>query len=196
MNFAMVQVLNSEGTFSQKQWHELRVGDIVRVEGGGAFPADLVLLSSSEPDGLCYIETSSLDGETNLKIRQSKPETAALCTPTDIASLQGFLIAENPSNNLYTFDGNLQCGGRVVPLDPDQVLLRGSVLRNTKWVYAIVMYTGHDTKLMRNASKAPLKRTRVERMTNIQIVILFFVLIVLSLISAIFSFVDIASRCL
>lgn len=34
------------------------------------------------------------------------------------------------------------------PLGPDQVLLRGAQLRNTQWVVGIVVYTGHDSKLM------------------------------------------------
>ena len=41
------------------------------------FPADLVILSSSNPEGMCYIETMNLDGETNLKIKKALPETCA-----------------------------------------------------------------------------------------------------------------------
>lgn len=39
------------------------------------FPGDLVLLSSSNAEGVCYIETTNLDGETNLKIKKASKET-------------------------------------------------------------------------------------------------------------------------
>ena len=35
-----------------------------------------------------------------------------------------------------------------IPLGTDQILLRGSQLKNTIWIYGIVIYSGHDTKLM------------------------------------------------
>lgn len=77
---------------------------------------------------------------------------------------------------------------RSVALGPDQVLLRGAMLRNTRWVFGVVIYTGHDTKLMQNnTTTAPLKRSTLDRMTNTQILMLFFILLLLCLLSAIFN---------
>lgn len=61
------------------------------------------------------------------------------------------------------------------------------MLRNTSWIFGIIVYTGHDSKLMRNSTSAPLKRSTVDRLTNTQILMLFFILIVLCLVSAIFN---------
>ncbi|KAF9189250.1 hypothetical protein BGZ50_000866 [Haplosporangium sp. Z 11] len=177
-------------TFVPRPWHAIKVGDIVRVEGGEPFPADLVLLSSSEPEGMCYIETSNLDGETNLKIKQGLPETVHLITPLDVSNLGGLIRSEQPNNSLYTFEGTLlmhsaQGHPKELPLEPTQVLLRGAQLRNTNWIYGVVVFTGHESKLMRNASATPIKRTSVEKMTNVQIIFLFGILLAMALVSAI-----------
>lgn len=77
---------------------------------------------------------------------------------------------------------------RPVALGPDQVLPRGAMLRNTRWVFGVVIYTGHDTKLMQNnTTTAPLKRSTLDRLTNTQILMLFFILLLLCLLSAIFN---------
>ncbi|KAI9599439.1 hypothetical protein BDF19DRAFT_470419 [Syncephalis fuscata] len=185
----------SGDVFVDAKWRDVHVGDIVRVEGGEAFPADLILISSSEPEGLCYIETSNLDGETNLKIKQALTETVTMITPQDVARLEGYIECEQPNNSLYTFDGTLilqkAYGGerQQIPLDPTQQLLRGAILRNTRWIYGVVVFTGHETKLMRNASATPIKRTSVEKMTNVQILFLFGLLIVLSVACALGTFI-------
>ncbi|KAJ1546222.1 hypothetical protein HK096_005370, partial [Nowakowskiella sp. JEL0078] len=181
VNARMVKVL--AGTeFVEKQWREVQVGDICRIENSQFFPADIVLLSSSEPDALAYIETSNLDGETNLKIRQGLPETANMLTPHDVSRLEGVIKSELPNNSLYTFEATLRLKERELALEPTQLLLRGAQLRNTRWAYGIVVFTGHETKLMRNSTATPIKRTKVERQVNTQIVYLFCILLTMSII--------------
>ncbi|CAL1539990.1 unnamed protein product [Lymnaea stagnalis] len=167
-------------------WKEVLVGDIVRVDDGAHFPADLLLLSSSEPQAMCYIETSNLDGETNLKLRQGLSLTASIVTGEKLTELRGMVECEQPNRFLYEFIGNIRLGSkRPVPLGPDQILLRGACLKNTKWIFGLVIYTGHQSKLMLNSTTTPLKRSNVEKMTNKQILLLFVMLVLLSLVCSV-----------
>jgi phospholipid-transporting ATPase len=69
MNNTSAQVLRG-GEWKSITWKNIRVGDIVKTMSEKQFPCDMVLLTSTEPQALCYIQTASLDGETNLKNRQ------------------------------------------------------------------------------------------------------------------------------
>ncbi|ETI19328.1 hypothetical protein G647_09160 [Cladophialophora carrionii CBS 160.54] len=188
LNDSQARVLRGS-SFTETKWINVAVGDIVRVESEEPFPADLVLLTSSEPEGLCYIETANLDGETNLKIKQAIPETVHLVNPADLGRLSGRVRSEQPNSSLYTYEATLTMAGggseKELPLTPEQLLLRGAVLRNTPWVHGVVVFTGHETKLMRNATATPIKRTDVERMLNKQILMLVAILLVLSAVSTI-----------
>ncbi|KAI0827823.1 phospholipid-translocating P-type ATPase [Trametes gibbosa] len=192
LNSRQAKVLAPDGTFVDKKWKDISVGDVIRLESDDSIPADVLLISSSEPEGFCYIETSNLDGETNLKIKQASPHTASLTSPQLVTSLHGTLRSEHPNNSLYTYEGTIElvtASGvpKQVPLGPDQLLLRGAQIRNTPWAYGLVVFTGHETKLMRNATAAPIKRTAVERQVNVHIVFLFIFLLALSIGSTIGS---------
>lgn len=63
---------------------------------------------SSEPQGISFIETSNLDGETNLKIRQANPDTAKLDTTLALADYRATLQCEPPNRHLYEFNGMLK----------------------------------------------------------------------------------------
>eukprot|EP00730_Choanoeca_flexa_P004838 TRINITY_DN11817_c0_g1_i2.p1 TRINITY_DN11817_c0_g1~~TRINITY_DN11817_c0_g1_i2.p1 ORF type:complete len:1157 (+),score=344.14 TRINITY_DN11817_c0_g1_i2:140-3610(+) len=185
-------------TFETIQWTQVRVGDIVKVVNNHYFPADMVLLASSEPDALCYVETANLDGETNLKIRQGLPATANIIAREAVRRLAGSVECEPPNERLYKFVGNLNLetadGTTKLPLGPDQLLQRGAQLKNTPWVYGLVVYTGHESKLLKNAKATPIKRSNVDDVYNRQIVYLFVTLITLSLISTIVYAVWIAEH--
>ncbi|XP_039607307.1 probable phospholipid-transporting ATPase IA isoform X4 [Polypterus senegalus] len=185
VNKKETQVLRN-GAWEIVHWEKVQVGDIVRVNGKEYIPADTILLSSSEPQAMCYIETANLDGETNLKIRQGLQITSEIKDIDSLMRLSGRMECESPNRHLYDFVGNIRLEGHsTTPLGPDQILLRGAQLRNTQWIHGIVVYTGHDTKLMQNSTKPPLKLSNVERITNIQILILFGCLLGISLICSI-----------
>lgn len=177
-----------DGLLQKCKWKDVTVGSILKIESGKQFPADLILLASSEPKGMAYIETSNLDGETNLKLKQALKETSDCTSDEEISRLKGICEAEAPTKHLYEFYGNVQLGeesNQTHPLDQVQLLLRGSQLRNTKFVYGLVIYTGAETKLMKNSRQAPLKQSNVEFSVNYQILYMFFALLALSIISTI-----------
>ena len=181
--------------FERVKWRDLRVGDVARVRGDAEIPADMLLVASSDPASLAYVETANLDGETNLKVKCVAPIFAAdpldgattfATDPLDAAKLVralggARLECEAPNNQLYKFEGKWIAGGREqsrtasraevssreVGLSADNVLLRGSTLRNAKWALGVVIFTGGDTKLMRNATRAPRKTSRLERHMNV-----------------------------
>ena len=188
LNNSKARVLQGS-SFQDTRWVNVKVGDIIRVESEEPFPADLILVASSEPEGLCYIETANLDGETNLKIKQAIPETADLVSPNELSRLGGKIRSEQPNSSLYTYEGTLTVpaggGEKELSLTPEQLLLRGATLRNTPWIHGVVIFTGHETKLMRNATATPIKKTQVEKMLNKQILILGLILLMLALISCV-----------
>lgn len=191
VNNTFAEVFNhSSNKFEAKKWKEISVGDIIKVINEKPFPADLILLSSSEPEGMCFIETANLDGETNLKIRTAIQNTVdKFMDEIDIANQRGVINCEPPNRMLYEFKGNIQLSDddSQVPLPESTLLLRGAKLKNSEWINGIVVYSGPETKFMMNSTKAPLKRSTMDITTNVQIVYLFIILIVMSLMSAVGS---------
>lgn len=260
--------------FEPVAWADIQVGDVVFVREGQAFPADLVLLQSSSAQGLAHIETSNLDGETNLKTKQALPECWRIklseeSTGADVVS--GTAASRAPahaharsrsSNGVGDGGGSEEClssrnnprakeeapglrwplrlpplliessppskrmdgsawkanltflaappasdaphrhsaghgdgdGGEPpapatsgsatgastshatapkLALGMSQLLLRGCVLRNTKFVIGVVAFTGGETKLMLNNRAASFKRSRVDRVVDSALYILF-----------------------
>ncbi|XP_035783943.1 phospholipid-transporting ATPase ID-like isoform X1 [Anopheles albimanus] len=166
------------GKLVDERWSGVQVGDIIRMDNDQFVAADILLLSSSEPNGLCFIETAELDGETNLKCKQCLPETAAMGQQEDLLwKFNGEIVCEPPNNLLNKFDGTLTWKNQRYPLDNDKILLRGCIIRNTQWCYGVVIFAGKDTKLMQNSGKTKFKRTTIDRLLNFIIIgIVFFLL--------------------
>ena len=262
-----------EGNWIKIKSGDLRMGEIVRVKQDGIFPSDLMLIDSNLPDGICFIETGTLDGEKTLKIKASpnftkgkfsninnsngtsqtpninksftqlqKKGTDGLSFNTnntdnksngsknkklkknktiknknsieinkDIklvnsnSNLCSVYNKENNNNNMIKIEGIIQCDlpnpslymlngrtnmrlngiGNEFPLDAKNLLLKGAKLKNTEWIIGIIIYTGHNCKLMKNAKDPILKMSSVESLLNKLLVGILFLQIALSIISCI-----------
>ncbi|KAG2530568.1 hypothetical protein BBO99_00001391 [Phytophthora kernoviae] len=288
-NSHAVMALGALGEWEQRQWGDLRVGDIVKVMNDQTIPADLFLLSAEEmrheeeeekqlemlvkvdssqgqgdleegrqnsvdatalregeknalvvstliqqqktgPSGeasLAYIETKSLDGETNLKIRTAIPLVANLCCNSNgngggggHNELRGMMMCEQPNNRIASFEGTFSVmltyaqaqelgvavadprnagpsltttqvhpntsvlqtdtsrDGSVrvrMPVTAKQMLLRSCVLRNTRAVTGMVVFTGHETKVFCSNTEPVVKTSSVERRLNRLIIGIVFI---------------------
>lgn len=186
VNNRLVKVHRGNGNFENVKWKELRVGDVVKVEKDEFFPADLILLSSSYEDPICYVETTNLDGETNLKLKQAIGATATLNDDSAFQTFRGIIRCEDPNANFFSFVGSLEVAGQQHPLTLRQLLLRDSKLRNTDYIYGVVIFTGPDTKVMQNSVEPPSKRSKIDKRTDKLVYVLFAVLVFVSFVGSVF----------
>lgn len=149
-------------------------------------PADLVVLATSEPKNLCFVETKNLDGETNLKHKLAPKELQVFEDEVALVKqLEGTISCEPPNDQIYKFEGIIKLSnGERISLSQDNLLLRGSSLRNTDWILGVVCYTGHDTRIMRNSVSSKQKFSNLEKLITKSIVIIFIIECIFCLVAA------------
>lgn len=188
---------SEKARFRRDFWKDVRVGDFVRLYNEEQIPADIIILSTSDADGACYIETKNLDGETNLKVRHAlqagrKVRRARDCERTDFT-----IESEPPHANLYAYSGVMRWHQKDAenPTAPpsemaesvgiNNLLLRGCTLRNTDWVVGVVAFAGDETKIMLNSGITPSKRAQISRELNWNVTYNFVILFIMCLVAAV-----------
>jgi phospholipid-translocating ATPase len=161
------------------KWQNLRVGDVVKLLRDDAIPADIVLLHSSGPNDIACIETMALDGETNLKNKQPSPSTSKLCgTSEGIMTCGAHFVVEDPNLDLYNFEGKVTVDGKTSPLTNNEIVYRGSVLRNTPEAIGMIISSGEECKIRMNANKNPRIKAPTLQSTVNKIIIMMVVFVV------------------
>lgn len=148
---------------------------MIKVRCDEMFPADLIFLfgSSAECGGQCHVETANIDGETNLKAKEALFPSA----PLGISEGDILVNIEAPTDQIYKFRGSAHIRGEVKSLSVNNLLLRGSSLKNTEWIVGLVVYTGNETRIQQNsASSTPLKMVHFDRLVNAQ---MYWMLVIL-----------------
>eukprot|EP01133_Synstelium_polycarpum_P007008 gene7008-8143_t len=159
----------------QLRSQDIMVGDIIHLENDAEVPCDMVLLMTADPEGTCFVQTSNLDGETDLKTRLAPPETSGY-TVHDLLRFRGVIECPAPNADVYRFDArmsmranshvNTYAHSNWVTLSADNVILQATHLRNTEFIYGVAVYTGNETKIGKNKKIPPTKWTKLDRSIN------------------------------
>ncbi|KAL3536617.1 hypothetical protein ACH5RR_005078 [Cinchona calisaya] len=152
------------GEFQVKRWKKMQAGEVVKICADETIPCDMVLLGTSDPSGIAYIQTMNLDGESNLKTRYARQETSRLVL--EGTTIAGVIRCEQPNRNIYEFTANMEIKGQRFSLSQSNIILRGCQLKNTEWAIGVVVYAGQETKAMLNSAASPSKRSRLETYMN------------------------------
>jgi phospholipid-translocating ATPase len=189
------RIVSGNARFQRDCWKNVQVGDFVRIYNDDQIPADVLILSTSDPEGACYVETKNLDGETNLKLRNALHAGRNIKHARDCERAEFMVESEAPQPNLYQYSGvarwrqeilknsNTETHEMMEPVSINNLLLRGCNLRNTKWVLGVVIFTGGDTKIMINSGITPSKRSRIARELNWNVIYNFAILLVMCIVS-------------
>ena len=173
----------------------LKHGEIILLYENKSIPADMILIDTGFGEGICYVETSSLDGEKTLKLKVANKYTQGFISE-DIKSnkgieryikpgkysFNGYIKINEPNIDLNYVNGTIHTlfkkeGKKIeqdIIISTNEFLLKGSILKNTNWVIGIVVYTGMSNKIILNSKKPRLKMSRVEKSLNLYLLVVFF----------------------
>ena len=185
---------NTLHNFITKKWSQIKLGDIIKVENNQQFPADIVLLASSDENGICYAETKNIDGETNLKFQEANEKLQKNIKMENLSDMKYVCITKQPNEFIYKFDatlyetdenGNIKNKNECILLNKKQFLLKGCYLRQTEYIIGMAIYIGHHTKTMINSPNLKAKHSSVEMHMNMYVIYIFSLQVFLAMILAI-----------
>ena len=179
--------------FLEQKCYTIKVGNIIKVRKNETIPADLLIIKTSLKNGFCYMQTANLDGETALKPRESINITQQKLRYNSPKTFKNLLSSVNdncvievdaPNEDIYEINGNISFKGQRTYFDSKNILLKGSRLKSVNYIFGIVIYTGKDTKLMKNINRTKLKQSDIDKILLYIIIFLIGFSILLTVIAS------------
>ena len=192
-NNKLVHLFNN-GNWIDEKCYKLTPGDIIQIREDEECTCDVLVLKSSNNDGYLFLDTKNLDGESNLKEKMSLEELKDInLDDNQFSNLIGKIETTESDADLNEWEGLLQFNEKKdIYCCIKNMVLKGCIVKNTKYIYAIVIYVGHHTKIMKNAKKPNPKISKIIKTMNKIMYSLFAFTIIICLIFALCSlkFVD------
>ena len=178
--------------FYKEKCQNIKVGNIIKIYKDELIPADVLIIKSSLKNGLCYMQTSNLDGENALKPREAfnltqknlRNKAESVYNLFDYKNGNFYIEVLPPNKDIYDIEGTVFHNKNMNHITIKNILLRGARLKNVDYAYGIVIYTGHDTKLMQNIGHSSLKLSTIDKKLSYIILIIFIICILINIVSS------------
>ena len=147
---------NEQRKFIDTTWKEIKVGQIIKILKDEVVPADIILLESMDHKHQCYLDNSSINGNFDMfTIKKACNDTNApnmkvMKFVEYVKNIKGILKYEEPNSNMNSFNGRLKLESfpRASGINQENFVMRGSTIKNVRYIYGLVVYTGMETKMM------------------------------------------------
>ena len=181
-------IVYREGKFIKTISSSLQLGELIIVLENKQIPADMIIIDSNLNDGMAYVETSTLDGEKNLKPKISNSNSYGIlnkflnseekpynCIDLLKMEISGYCQCNPPNSDLHKLDGkisikinfnNKSIYDSKFPISERQMILKGSILKNTNWIAGFVLYNGMNNKIILTISKVIIKLIGIKVFNN------------------------------
>ena len=142
--------------FIDTAWKRIKVGQIVKVLKDEVVPADIIVLESMDHKHQCYLDNSSINGNFDMfNIKRACNDTHApnmkvMKFNEYVKNIKGILKYEEPNSNMNKFNGRLKLESfpRASNIKQENFVMRGATVKNVRYIYGLVVYTGMETKMM------------------------------------------------
>ena len=161
-------------------------GNIIKIKEDEECSCDILIIKSSNLNGYLFVDTKNLDGESNLKEKYVLENLKNMEISIDeLSNLSGNIITNYSDENLNEWEGQLNYNDlKDIYCSMDNMMLKGTILKNTEYIYGIVVYAGHQTKIMKNSHKPEPKVSKLIKIMDKLLYSLFAFTLLLCLLFA------------
>ena len=184
-NSRMCHIFENDKWKKQK-CYKITPGNIIKIKEDEECSCDILIIKSSNENGYLFVDTKNLDGESNLKEKYVVENLKNIQLDlNELSLLSGNIITTYSDENLNEWEGLLSYNNlNDIICCMDNMMLKGTILKNTEYVYGIVIYAGHQTKIMKNSHKPEPKISKMIKTMDKLLYSLFAFTLVLCLIFA------------
>ena len=186
----------TENKFVKIQKKNLNAGQILLIKQNEIVPADVLIIANGNFDRVSYFDVAKVTGQNEMQKKVAVKQIQALIDSNEVNdagfylnTIEGTLVLMAPCKDFSVISGKvkLRSDPKSIKINLSSVALEGSVLKFSPWVFALVLYSGVETKIEQNRKKIKKVESKTGKILRFVVKIWIFIVVLLSLLNSLLS---------